>query len=149
MWREATTDDLHAALSEDEASIFAASKDYFGDTHVEKEISNAVATVRGYIRSGRKCRMSGDETLLPDFLIVPTMDFAAFNLLKRQNIRVNESRTLAYNRANQLFDKLASGDIAPEDYGEDVSAIEPASSLAKASIKAKPRMLGRRAEEGI
>ncbi|MBQ2629983.1 MAG: hypothetical protein IJG13_09930, partial [Kiritimatiellae bacterium] len=39
--------------------------------------------------------------------------------------------------------------IAPEDFGEDPAAVEPAAGLARPSIMQKRRLLGRRQEEGL
>ena len=108
-----------------------------------------MAHARGCVRSGRKCRMPSDEGLLPDMLVAPAMDYAAFNLLKRLRRAVNESRTKSYDRACSLFEKVAQGVIVPEDYGEDPADVAPAASLARPSIRPKRRLLGRRGEEGI
>lgn len=148
MWREITKQDLVATLSEKEADRFGA--DFaLDDAPLQKQLDNIAATVRGYIRSGRKCRMSPNEKHVPDFLIAPAMDYAAFNILKRLRLAVNESRTKAYERACQLFEKVATGVIVPEDFGEDPSAVEPEAQLAKPAFTRRKRLLGRQHEEGI
>ena len=147
-WREITKGDLVATLSEKEADIFGA--DFaLDDAPLQKQLENIASTVRGYIRSGRKCRMSPDEKLIPDFLIAPAMDYAAFNILKRLRLPVNESRSRAYDRACQLFEKVATGVIVPEDFGEDPASVEPASELARPAINRRERRLGRHLEDGI
>ena len=148
MWREATLADFQAALSDQEARAFART-DGFDDTVIADTIANTTAHVRGAIRSGRKCRMPNDAKLIPDMFIIPAMDFAAFNLLKRFNRTVNESRSRAYDRAASLFEKTAAGQIVPEDYGEEPQSVDVASSLAKPSILRKHRLLGRHQENGI
>lgn len=147
-WRAPSVDDFFATLEEDEASVFARN-DTADRAPILRQLELAVSHARGCVRSGRKCRMPSDEALLPDMLIAPAMDYAAFNLLKRLRRNVNESRTRSYDRACSLFEKVASGEIVPEDYGEDPADVEPASTLARPSIMPKRRLLGRRREEGL
>ena len=147
-WRKPTEDDFFATLEEDEANLFARnpSTDL---APVTRQIGLAVAHARGCVRSGRKCRMPSDEGLLPDMLVAPAMDYAAFNLLKRLRRNPNDARTKAYERACSLFEKVASGAIVPEDYGEDPADVQPAPSLPQPSVRPKRRLLGRNREEGI
>lgn len=148
MWRVPKEDDFFAMLEDSEARAFAVNFEA-DSAPITRQIGLAVAHVRGCVRSGRKCRMPSDEGLLPDMLIAPAMDYAAYNLLKRLGIEVNETRTKAYDRACSLFEKVAAGTIAPEDFGEDPAAVEPAAGLARPSIMQKRRLLGRRQEEGL
>lgn len=148
MWRKVKTEDLYATLSEKEVRVFGQNE-AADESAVEQQLQNTVSAVRGYIRSGRKCRMPADETLLPDMLIAPAMDYAAFNLLKRFNRNPNEARTKSYEHAQSLFEKVASGAISPEDYGEAPDEVVPASTLARPSFRRKKRLLGRKMESGI
>ena len=148
MWRVPSEDDFFATLEEDEAELFARNPDA-DRAPIARQIALAVSHVRGCVRSGRRCRMPSDEGLLPDMLVAPAMDYAVFNLLKRLRRNVNESRTKSYERACSLFEKVASGAIVPEDYGEDPADVQPASSLPQPSVRPKRRLLGRNREEGI
>lgn len=148
MWREITKEDLIATLSEEEAELFGAGF-ALDDAPLRTQLENITATVRGHIRSGRKCRMSPNEKLVPDFLITPAMDYAAYNLLKRRRLPVNEARTHAYDRACQLFEKVSTGVIVPEDFNEDVSQVQPEAALAHPSFTRRDRRLGRQNESGI
>ena len=147
-WREPTIEDFKAALSESEARAFGKA-DELSDNVIDTKLKNTVAAVRGYIRSGRKCRMPNDERLLPEFLVSPAMNYMAFELLTRYNRTVNESRTKEYDRAADLFDKIAQGAIVPEDYGETPEEVDVASSLPKPRVSRKHRQLGRSQEGGI
>lgn len=148
MWRRPTEEDFLATLEEREAELFA--RDENDDrAPMAQQMALAVSHARGCVRSGRKCRMPADETLLPDMLVGPAMDYAAFNLLSRLRRDVNASRTKKYDRACALFDKVAAGAIVPEDYGEDPTTVAPAAALATASVRPKRRLLGRRQEEGL
>lgn len=140
-WREVTGRDLRAALSDGETRAFSAS-DGFSEAALDETVANAVAHVRGFVRSGRRCRMAPDARLLPDMLAAPTLDFAAFNLLKRFNRPVNESRTKAYERACALFEKVGTGLLTPEDWGEAPDAVAAAAPAAPSSTAPAPeRML--------
>lgn len=147
-WRKINRDDFAATLSEKEIRVFG-SNDADDEAAVEQQVANVVAAVRGYVRSGRKCRMPDDESLLPDMLVGPAMDVAAFNLLKRFNRVPNEARTKAYDRAQSLLERVAEGAVVPEDYGETPSEIDVASTLAKPAFNPRPRLLGRRLEGGL
>lgn len=148
MWKAPDIDDFYATLEESEADLFARTDGSAIDT-IQRQIALAVSHARGFIRSGRKCRMAADESLLPEMLVAPAMDFAAFNLLKRLRRDVNDSRTKAYERACSLFEKIGAGAIVPEDYGEDPADVQPAASIAHPSITPKHRLLGRHQEDGL
>ena len=147
MWKQPTIEDLKASLSDIETQVFG--QEHFDEQPLLDQLANSVAHVRGFVRSGRKCRMPDDQTLLPDFLIAPAIDYAAFNLLKRLRLVVNESRTKAYERACSLFEKVGSGQIVPEDYGETPSEVKPDTATPVPVIRKRKRVLGRREEEGI
>ena len=147
-WRRPTEDDFLATLEEREADVFARNLEA-DRAPLRQQMALAVSHARGCVRSGRKCRMPADEGLLPDMLVGPAMDYAAFNLLSRLRRDVNASRTKKYERACALFDKVAAGSIVPEDFGEDPTTVEPASALARPSIRPKRRLLGRRQEDGL
>ena len=113
MWIKLTEDALVAVLSRKEVD---ASKNDFEIDAVEKLLADTTAEVRGYIEAGRKCQMSPDAATLPPMLVSPTLEVAAFRLLKRRNVNPNEARTTAYERALSLFEKVAAGQIVPADY---------------------------------
>ena len=94
MWRKPTIDDFYATLESDEAALFARNENE-DLAPLERQMAMAVSHARGFVRSGRKCRMSADEALLPDMLITPAMDYAAFNILKRLRRNVNDTRERA------------------------------------------------------
>lgn len=133
-WRKITRADFAATLSEAEIRAFGQSDDYTENT-IEQLVENTVSTVRGFILSGRRCRVSPDLSTLPDMLVSPAMDYAAYNLLKRYNRNPNEARTRAYERANALFDKIAAGDVVPEDF----DAADPMRPVAAAPAFSPPR----------
>ena len=113
MWINVHEADLNASLSLAEIEAFRKSADFEADP-VEKQIAAVVAFVRGCIRSGGKARMSTDESLIPESLVLPAMDYLRYQILTRMNINVNESRTEAWRSAKELFDQLRQGEYIPE-----------------------------------
>lgn len=112
MWRKVHEADLNASLSLDEIDAFRKSA-LDGDP-VEAQIASVVQYVRGCIRSGGKATLSKEEDFLPESLIVPAMDFLRHRLLTRHDLKVNESRTKAYDEAVKLFNELRRGEFIPE-----------------------------------
>ena len=114
MWRKPTEDDLVATLSRIEVDAYR--KDFEIEA-VERLLSDTAAYVRTYIRSNGNVRMDPDESTLPASCISPAMDYAAFKLLKRRNVKVNADRETAYNDALTYFRDIAAGKTNPESYG--------------------------------
>ena len=113
-WKKLTEDDLVTTLSRAEVDAF---KNDFEIDAVERLLADPTAEVRGYIDAGRKCRMSPDASTLLPMLVTPTLEVAAFRILKRLDIVPNEARTKAYERALSLFEKVAAGQIGPPRCG--------------------------------
>ncbi len=143
-WRIVTRDDFKASLSEQEIRVFGQNEDA-DDTTIEQLIANTVASVRGYIRAGRRARLSPTAVCLPDMLIGPAMDVAVYNLLKRFNRVPNEARRAGYDNALALFKEIAAGKITPEDYDEQAGSQE----LLGPVFSPRGRLLGRQNEAGL
>ena len=109
-WRVITEDDLTASLSAAEIDAYRKSSQ-FGDP-VEAQLRSVAAYVRGVVRSSpARVRLAANPLALPESLIVPAMDYLRFGVLARCNIVVNESRTLAYNKACELFGRVHLGGL--------------------------------------
>ena len=117
-WRTVSEPDLAATLSQAEVDDYRASGPIDGSDRVEALLERTVATVRGWVSCNGAVRM-GPLGTLPNSLLSPAMDYAAYDLLKSQDIEVNETRTRARERAEQLFEKIATGVFKPESYSED------------------------------
>lgn len=148
MWRELTVDDIKGHLDEDEISVFGEGKD-FDNAPLAQELANTVRTVRGFCESGEKCVMPDDERLIPDILRTAALDFCVFNLLKRMRMKVHDPRVKAYDHAQALFEKVATGQVKPENYGKLPSENTPVASTPVPVIRKRKRVLGRREEDGI
>ena len=114
MWRKPTENDIVATFSRNEVEAYR--KDFEIEA-VERLLSDTVAYVRTYISSNGNVRMDPDESTLPASCISPAMDYAAFKLLKRRNVKVNADRETAYNDAMTYFRDVAAGKVNPESYG--------------------------------
>ena len=137
-WRKVTESDLVASLAQNEVEAYRTSGDFEHDP-VEQQIAAAVAYVRGCIRTGGKARLSKDELLLPESLVIPTMDYLRYNVLTRKGSVVNESRTNAYEKACLLFDEIRKGDYIPESGDEtDDAEVTNDRATAPATGKANP-----------
>ena len=142
-WRAITVSDLTAALSKDELDSFRRSAQTGANAPdpVAQQLAAVAAYVRGAIRSSpARVRMSATALALPESLIVPAMDYLRHGVLTRCNLKVNESRTLAYNKACELFDQVRKGEFVPESDGEDADALAPAGSPIAAPA-CPPRLL--------
>ena len=122
-WRTVDENDLVATMSLREVDAFRRSGPVDGSDRVARLLERTVATVRGWISCNGAVRM-GPLGTLPNSLVSPAMDYAAFDLLKSQNIEVNEDRRRARQRAEEIFEKIATGAMCCESYTEDGSIDE-------------------------
>lgn len=116
-WRTVTENDLSATLSQEEIDAFRATSP--GGDAVASQIADTVAYVRGLVRSSpARVRLDPDDSTLPASLIRPAMDYLRFGVLTIANAgEVSQSRTLAYNKACELFELIRRGEFVPESAG--------------------------------
>lgn len=134
MWRKVHEADLNSSLSQTEIDAFRRSA--IEVDPIVSLVTSTVAYVRGIIRSApTRVKLHPDETYLPESLIIPAMDLARFNVLTRANVVVNESRTKAYERANQLLDDVRAGRFIPESATESEESNDIAGSPASGSVR--------------
>jgi hypothetical protein len=84
--------------------------------------------VRGYCRTNKQVRMSPEPGSIPEGLMSPAMDYAAYDVLKRINLTINESRKAAWEKAIELFEKVARGEYIPESWTKDETPEDDTSS---------------------
>ncbi len=117
MWRIATSDDLAATTSDMEIEAFRTSYTGEGDP-VQQLLNRTAARFRAAIRTGGRARMSKIPYAIPESVISPAMDYAAFDVLKRLDIVPNEARTKARTDAQELLKRLEEGTFEVESDGE-------------------------------
>lgn len=130
-WRAPTNDDLTSTLSKREVGLFCGMDDAVGgaDT-VAGILAETVALVRAYCRSNGNVRLSPDAATIPASLMGPAMDYAAYNLLKRLPVPIEEARTHAYDSALRILRDIASGTLTPEGHGD-----APESTSGKVAVQ--------------
>ena len=121
-WRKPDENDLAATLSQREIDAYRKSASLDGSDPVARLLSRTAALVRGYVATNGKVARMGPSGTLPESLISPAMDYAAYDVLKRQPVPVNDDRRLAREKAEALFADVAAGKFTPESDGADDAA---------------------------
>lgn len=121
MWIEVTENDLASCISQGEVDAFRQDGALDGSDPVARLLKLTVSTVRGYISCNGGCRMEPTGTMIPEGLVIPAMDYASAKVLKRLNIPLSEDRREALRKAEELFDKIATGAITPESWSDGES----------------------------
>ena len=109
-WITPTRDDLTATVSAAEITAFGESSD-FTDA-VDAILARTVSFVRGFVRRNHRVRL-GPAGTLPEGLISPAMDYAAFDVLKRLPVEVGAARVKAREEALLLFEDGAVEEAFP------------------------------------
>jgi hypothetical protein len=118
-WRAPTTADLIATLSKAEVDAFNQSVPSGTSPLPSADlVARTASFVRGFIRRNHHVRL-GPAGTLPEGLISPAMDYAAFDVLKRLPVEVGAARVKAREEALLLFDDVAADKVTPEYFGED------------------------------
>ena len=131
-WRQPQLKDIAATLSQKELDAYRQAPDFAsGADPVTDLLARTAAFVRGKIRANGRVKMSPDPLEIPASLVSTAMDYAAYDVLKRQPVKMTEERQRAREQAIAELDKVARREVMPEDYqgGEDAGA------------RAKPRFL--------
>lgn len=134
-WRKPETRDLTAKLNQREVTAFKQHPDFVTMADPASDILEQTAEmVRGYCRTNKQVRMSPDLGTIPEGLMSPAMDYAAFDVLKRINVQPNEARKAAWEKAIELFEKVGRGEYIPESWAEHETGEEDTQSN-----KARPK----------
>ena len=134
-WIEPTETDLAANLSQGEVDAFRRDGALDGTDPVAPLLDRTASLVRTWIASGGRCSKMGPAGTIPAGLVIPAMDYAMAKVLNRINMPLSEDRRAALKRAEEIFDKIARGEIAVENYveeGEVEASASPASTPAAA-----------------
>lgn len=112
MWRQLTKRDLEGTLSQKELDVYRQSAG--GSRPIEDLLDRTAEMARGYCRAGRSVVVPHEAGLVPESLISACCDYAAYDVLKRMPVPVNEDRRLARTQALDLFKAIAKGEVVPE-----------------------------------
>ena len=135
-WRKPETRDLTAKLNQREVTAFKQHPDFASMADPASDILEQTAEmVRGYCRTNKQVRMSPELGTIPEGLMSPAMDYAAYDVLKRINVNINESRKAAWEKAIDLFEKVARGEYIPESWSSEGEPGEEDASSNRARPK--------------
>ena len=109
-WVKPTETDLAANLSQGEVDAFRRDGALDGTDPVAPLLDRTASLVRTWIASGGRCSKMGPAGTIPAGLVIPAMDYAMAKVLNRIS---------ALKRAEEIFDKIANGEIAVESYAPD------------------------------
>lgn len=133
MWRDLTETDLAGTLSEKEIAAYRQSAaGAEGGDPIAALLTRTARLVRSYIRAGGRVSLPSDDASIPEAMVSPACDYAAFDVLKRMPVAVGEDRRRAREQAISLFERLAEGRVVPESPdGEDSASERRASFLPR------------------
>lgn len=119
-WRLTTLQDIAAKLSQHEIDEYRLSAGFIEGKTPDPVLDLLTQTsdrVRGACRQNVAIRLSPNEHEIPSDLISAAMDICAFDILKRMPMDVKDPRRIAYEKALELLDRVATGQYLPEPYG--------------------------------
>ena len=146
MWRAATEDDLKKSISDTEVEAYRAAAVEGSTDPVADLILRTVRLVRGYMRANRRIRLSADEALIPDTLIAPAMDYAAFDVVSRVPVDNTEDRRIRRQQAIAVFQAVAADHFYVESFEPEDEA---ASGSAARLVSHAPRRVTPEAVNGL
>lgn len=124
-WRTVDENDLAANVSQREIEAYRQSSPGDGSDPVARLLVSTADYVRGCIAAGGAVRM-GPAGTIPNGLVIPAMDYAMGKVLVRINVPLNEDRREALRKAQELFEKIAKGEIEAEPWTDDGTVDEDA-----------------------
>ena len=128
-WRKPTIRDLTAKLNQKELAAFKQHPDFASAADPASDLLEQTAEfVRGFCRTNKQVRMSPAEGTIPEGLISPAMDIAAFDVVKRINVDPNEARKSAWEKALELLDRVAKGEYIPASWSPEETPEDDTSS---------------------
>ena len=129
-WRKPTLADIEAVVSIDELDAYRKSSTFGGADPVEALLATTAEMVRGYCRANRAVAVSATPGEIPEGLIAPAMDYAAYDILKRMPVPIGQDRKDARSQAIALFERVAENKMTPEAPGDGGgAALEPLVSV--------------------
>ena len=132
-WRKVDFDDIYATLTKDQVEIYRSSANWTQDP-IQRLCDRTAAYVRGHLKANGRVKLSPNELEIPECTISPAMDYLAYDILKRIDAGISEERKEARRQSIAYFEKISSGAISVEDYGETTDC-------PRISIGVKPPVL--------
>lgn len=127
-WVLPDNEDLAATLSQVEIDGFNNSPDFNSQENPSgRVIADAAEMVRGYLRKLENkgaIKIHPDDGYIPQGLMNPCMDIAAFKMVKRFNLEPTEARKRAYEEAMQVLRDVGNELMIPESYTDPAASEE-------------------------
>ena len=121
-WIEPAETDLAANLSQGEVDAFRRDGALDGTDPVAPLLDRTASLVRTWIASGGRCSKMGPAGTIPAGLVIPAMDYAMAKVLNRISVPLTEDRRNALKRAEEIFDKIANGELRAGRRGRRLDA---------------------------
>ena len=127
-WVKPDNEDLAATLSQVEIDEFNNSPDFSSQENPSgRVIADAAEMVRGYLRKLENkgaIKIHPEDGYIPQGLMNPCMDIAAFKMLKRFNLEPTEARKRAYEEAMRVLRDVGNELMIPESYTDPAASEE-------------------------
>ena len=111
-WRVPTEDDVIATISVAELQAYRNSANWEADP-VDILCKRAAAMVRDALRTNGNVEMSPNEYEIPEGCISAAMDYACFDIVKRNGGTASDERKEARKKAEEFFREIAEGKFTP------------------------------------
>lgn len=119
-WRKPEPRDLAAKLNQKEIDAYRIHPDFKSVADpVNDLLAMTAESIRNYCRTNKTVTMSPEPGTIPEGLMSFAMDIAAYDVLTRIGVPVNEARKAKWERAMEWLEKVASGQLTPESWSED------------------------------
>lgn len=130
-WRKPELRDIAAKLNQKELDAYRQHPDFRSAADPVADLLEMTAeSVRGFCRSNKQLVMSPVAGTIPEGLMTFAMDIAAFDVLTRINVKVNDDRKAKWEKALEWMEKVSTGSLTPESYTKDESADDTSSNRA-------------------
>lgn len=141
-WRKPVLRDIAAKLNQKELDAYRIHPDFKSAVDPVLDLLEMTAeTVRGFCRTNKQVRMCPTIGTIPETLMTFAMDCAAYDVLTRVNVKVGEDRKAKWEKALDMFEKVAKGELIPESW-DDGSEDDTSQNKAMPSFNARrPRVL--------
>ena len=147
MWRKATESDLQKSISATEIEGYRAAATESGGDPIEDLLVRTTRLVRGYLRANRNIKLPNDPLLIPDTLIAPAMDYAAFDVVARVPVDNMDDRRARRKDAIRVFEQVAADQFYVESYGPPEN--ESNSGCGCTLVSSTPRRVTSRSLNGL
>lgn len=119
-WRKPELRDIAAKLNQKELDLFRQHPDFESAADPVADLLELTAeSVRGFCRTNRQLKMSPTLGTIPESLMGFAMDIAAYDVLTRINVKVNDDRKAKWEKALEWLEKVANGSYTPESWSDN------------------------------